>query len=92
MDSFVTICKIRQTDRQARQARLHSTYRAVPFITPVVSCTQVCVQPSTAADNVTLLAFAADRRAAAGCRPRSNRSISPAAGPTAANQPLEQTD
>ena len=33
---------------------------------------QVCVQLPTPADNVTLLAFAAERR------PRSNRSISPA--------------
>jgi len=40
-------------------------------------CLQVCDQPSTAAGNVTLLAFAADRR------PCSNPSMSPA-GPTAA--------
>ena len=51
---------------------------------------QVCVQLLTSADNVTLLAFAADRRAAvdmdrkavapAADAPCSNRSISPARG------------
>jgi len=41
------------------------------------SSVQVCIQPSTTAVNVTLLAFAADRRAAVNA-PCSNRSISPA--------------
>ena len=50
---------------------------------------QVCVQPPTAARNVTLLAFAAvdmNRKAIAPAAdaPCSNRSIDPA-GPTAAN-------
>ena len=67
---------------------------------------RVCVQARTAAVNVTLLAFAADRRAAArsavavGCRPCSNRSISPArrahsskrAARCCSGRYLEQTD
>jgi len=53
---------------------------------------QVCVQPSTAAVNVTLLAFAADRRAAAAPlllragRAAIDRYLLPA-GSTAANPP-----
>ena len=48
-------------------------------ITTIPAVTQgekVCVQLRTSADNVTLLAFAAARRAAAR-QPCSNRSISP---------------
>jgi len=44
---------------------------------------QVCVQLSTSADNVTLLAFAAERRATAATGDR----YLPPAGPTAANPP-----
>ena len=39
---------------------------------------QVCVKLPTSADNVTLLAFAAERRAAAAPDGRRNRSISAA--------------
>ena len=47
---------------------------------------QLGVQPPTSAVNVTLLAFAADRRPC----PCSNRSISPAAGRSAANPQQQQ--
>ena len=46
----------------------------------------VCVLLPTSADNVTLLTFAAERRAAAAPRLRSYRSIYPD-GPIAANPP-----
>jgi len=59
--------------------------------------TQVRVQLHASADNVALLAFAADRRAAVDTDRKaaapaadalcSNRSISPACGPQAANPP-----
>jgi len=53
-----------------------------------VKRTSLCVQPTTAAVNVTLLAFAADRRAAAAPLLAMQESIDiSAAGPTAANPP-----
>ena len=63
---------------------------------------QVCIQPPTAAVNVTLLAFAADRPAAvdmdrkaaapAADVPCSNRPISPALGAHSSKRTMGQTD
>jgi len=46
---------------------------------------EVCVQLPTSADNASLLASAAERRAAAAAGSRCCRSVSPIRRPTAAN-------
>jgi len=62
MSDVIPLC-VQQQQQQQQQQQRHQ---------------QVCVQLPTPADNATLLAFAAERRAAAAPGGRRDRSISPA--------------